>query len=381
VVGILNGTDLVEFKGQQGHQTLLTHVHGGTLGWITLSVIAASLWLFGSGEISRREEMIGRGLAHAAAATVIVYLVVFLTTVNWVRPIMGGIVTAVFIAFLGWVAMRARGRELTVPHLGILAAVASSGIGAVLGVIWAVQITTGDAIFIEDGEGSHPATMVVGFLVPVSMALSEWAFRRGRLPSPGRLGMLQILLPFLGGLSLMFGLLIDVLPLVMMSLPLELAAAVIYLWRMWPDLKAVDWIGGAEERFAALSVVWLVLNLGYFVWIINKYAEDFDAAPLGQVLVLDHLMFVGVMTNAIIALMAVATATRRELWSWADTPILLAMNVGLIGFIVGLLSGEDIWKQVSTPIMGGAILLAIVLYTMRLQGAGAAPDQAEAASG
>ncbi|MSQ61593.1 MAG: hypothetical protein EXR43_03310 [Dehalococcoidia bacterium] len=42
VIGILNGTDIVDF----GKKVLLAHVHGGTLGWITVSVCAASLWLF-----------------------------------------------------------------------------------------------------------------------------------------------------------------------------------------------------------------------------------------------------------------------------------------------------------------------------------------------
>ena len=40
VIGILNGTDLVDFS----HAKLLTHVHAGTLGWITLSALAGSLW-------------------------------------------------------------------------------------------------------------------------------------------------------------------------------------------------------------------------------------------------------------------------------------------------------------------------------------------------
>src|SRR5690606_13131356 len=42
VIGILNGADVVDFD----RMVLLSHVHAGTLGWITTSVIAASLWLF-----------------------------------------------------------------------------------------------------------------------------------------------------------------------------------------------------------------------------------------------------------------------------------------------------------------------------------------------
>ena len=356
---------------------LLTHVHGGTLGWITLAVLAASLWLFGAGTLSERERLVGRWSSYAAALFVPLYIVAFLTTTEMLRPTAGAIVMLVFFAFLAWVAVRARSIDLTVPHLGILAAVASSAVGAVLGVIWGIQIATGNQIFIEGGQDAHPAMMIVGFLVPVSMALSEWALRRGRLPSPGRLGVLQIALPFLGGLSLMLGFLIDVLPLVMLSLPLEIGAAAIYLWRMWPDLRAVDWVHGAEERFAALSVISLVINLGYFGYIINRYADDFDAAPLGEVLVLDHLMFIGVMTNAIFALMAVASSARRELWSWADNVILVGVNVGLVGFVVGLFSDEAVLKQIFTPIMGIAILLGIAVFTARLQ-TRAAPTMAEA---
>src|SRR3989304_10572631 len=46
VIGILNGLDLVEFD----HNTLMTHVHSGTLGWITLAVLAVCGWMFGGAQ-------------------------------------------------------------------------------------------------------------------------------------------------------------------------------------------------------------------------------------------------------------------------------------------------------------------------------------------
>ena len=367
VVGILNGTDLVDFEGQQGRQVLLTHVHGGTLGWITLAVLAASLWLFGAGTLGERERDVGRWLRYAAALFVPLYIVAFLTTMDISRPTAGAIVMLVFFAFLAWVAVRARSIDLTVPHLGILAAVASSAVGAVLGVLWGIQIATDNQILPEGGEDAHPALMVVGFLVPVSMAISEWALRSGRLPSPGRAGVAQIALPFIGGLSLMLGLLLDMVPLIMLSLPFEIVAVAIYVWRLWPDLRAVDWLHGAQERFCALSVAALAINLGYFGWLIGNYEGDFDLVPTGQILVLDHLMFIGVMTNAIFALMAVASSARRELWSWADGLVLVAVNVGLAGFVAGLLADEAVLKQIFTPIMGIAILFGIAVFTARLQ--------------
>ena len=44
LIGIANGTKVF---GTLDRNVLLTHVHAGTLGWITLGVAAACLWIFG----------------------------------------------------------------------------------------------------------------------------------------------------------------------------------------------------------------------------------------------------------------------------------------------------------------------------------------------
>src|SRR5437899_12574783 len=56
-IGILNGFHFITLP----RQVLLTHVHAGTLGWITLGVIAICLWLFG-------EETATPGHSQAARA-------------------------------------------------------------------------------------------------------------------------------------------------------------------------------------------------------------------------------------------------------------------------------------------------------------------------
>ena len=43
-IGIINGTKIF---GTLSRDVLLTHVHSGTLGWITLGAMAMVLWLFG----------------------------------------------------------------------------------------------------------------------------------------------------------------------------------------------------------------------------------------------------------------------------------------------------------------------------------------------
>src|SRR5215211_3565939 len=40
-IGILNGADVVEFNRNQ----ILTHVHAGTVGWMTLTIVASTFLL------------------------------------------------------------------------------------------------------------------------------------------------------------------------------------------------------------------------------------------------------------------------------------------------------------------------------------------------
>ncbi len=376
VVGILNGTDLADFD----RKALLTHVHAGTLGWITLSVLAAALWLFGEGGEGAAgwHTTLARWLSYGAAIFVAMYALAFLTTVGAMRPVAGGAVLFIISGFLVWLAVRARHVRLTVPHLGILAAVATSAVGSVLGVLIGIEFATGDSFLPEGAFDAHPAVMVVGFLVPVGMAITEWSLRSGQtLPAAGRLGTAQIALPFVGGLMLMVGALLDIVPLIILNLPFEIAGVAIYVWRLWPDLVRVRWVRGAHERLCALSVVFLVFNLLWLTYLIGRYEGDFDKVPFNLILILDHTMFIGVMTNTIFALMAVASSARHELWSWADNVILVGVNVGLAGFVAGLLADEAVLKQTFTPIMGIAILLGIAVFTARFQ-TEPAPAKAEA---
>jgi cbb3-type cytochrome oxidase subunit 1 len=52
-IGVLNGQRLIQLS----HDVLLTHVHSGTLGWITLSVFATSLIIFGNTSTERSPQL------------------------------------------------------------------------------------------------------------------------------------------------------------------------------------------------------------------------------------------------------------------------------------------------------------------------------------
>ena len=361
VIGILNGTDIVDFS----HKTLLTHVHTGTLGWITTSVFAAALWFFGATPATGWKASFPRWLPAATVLAVVAYNVAFFMTVGEARPTIGGFMLIVIVAWVAWIFAAAPATVLSVPRLGILAAVLTLTIGGLLGVLLGVMIATGNSILPGDAYASHPATMVIGFLIPVGMALAEWNVRPELLETKAtRSGWLQIGLPFIGGICVTLGLLADSPPLISLSLPFEIIGVGIFVKRLWPGFRSVDSAGAASSFVAAPTVFWLVANIVMFIYLIVRFQGDFDQVRVGLILALDHMMFIGVMSNSLFAQVRAASPEAKPA---AVRVLTYAMNIGLAGFVLGLLADEAILKQIFTPIMGLGILHGIVMFTMALR--------------
>lgn len=369
-IGILNGTDLVDFS----RKVVLSHVHAGTLGWITTSVFAATLWLFGD-SATEGQIRAARWLTRVAMVTLPVFAFTFAFTYDDPRALLGSLALATIIGFFAWTVVRARRVELTTVHLGFLAAVATSVIGGVLGVLLATKIATGRDVLPSGGEDAHPATMVVGFLIPVGMALAEWGLNGSSLRPAGRLGLAQIGLPFLGGVLLMLGLLIDVDPLPPLAALIELAGVAIFVVRLAPDVRRVDWAQRAPGRFAAAAGIAIIANIVFINYLAAANKGDFDLVPTHQILALDHMMFVGVLTNAIFA-MLVATTAGDARWPRVNDVVFVGMNLGLLGFVASLLAESNGLERVATPILGASIIIGLVEHTVRLRAGatvGAAP--------
>lgn len=362
VIGILNGTDIVEFD----RMVLLSHVHAGTLGWITTSVIAACLWLFGTSG-SEGEIRTGRWLGRATVVVLPVFAITFAFTTEDPRAVLGGLAMLVIVGALAWVVVRARRMEVSTVHLGFLAAVATSVVGAVIGVLVATEMATGRDVVADGGYDAHPATMVVGFLVPVGMALAEWGLRGTATGRAGRLGWAQMGLPFVGGVLLMLGLLLDIDPLPPLATIIELVGVGIFFKRMWPELRAVVWGDRTPGRYAAASAFAIIVNIIFLNYLVGANGGDIDAAGMNQILALDHTMFVGVVTNALFALHLVATAGRTR-WPQLDRYVFVGMNAGLTVFVVALLAESTWMMRIATPVLGLAILAGLLDRTLALQG-------------
>lgn len=355
VVGILNGTDLVDFS----QHLLLAHVHLGTLGWLTMSVFAGALAIFGDG---RAPGWI-RPIAMLAPVAALLYGIAFMLTGGIIRPVAGTLMSVVILGFAGWTATQATRVTLSTPHLGVLAGVLTSVLGATLGVLLGILIAMPASGLPPQLAGAHPAAMVVGFLVPSSMALIEWVLDPESIRRRASIaGWLQIGLPTLGGLAVVAGLLGDILPLVMLSLPLEVIGVVIFLARVLPRFGLARWSEAGPARHAAIATPFLVFNLGLFIYLIANYSEDIEGAPARLFLAIDHSIFVGVLTNAILGLIIRTTPGRRP--AWVDHFVFVAVSVGVAGFLAGLLMEQPPLVRVATPLLGTGILTAIGVHLL-----------------
>ncbi len=369
VIGILNGLDLIEFP----HNALMTHIHAGTLGWITLSVFAACGWIFGASRTAT-ELRLWRPSVWLAIAGVPLYVLAFWIDDANLRAIFALPVTLAIVGIFVWVAVRSR-EGWTIPRLAMLAAVFTLTIGAFFGTLIQVQLALGTQwLGLEAAGGAHVTAMAFSYLVMVGMALAEWRFVAPgeRLP---RAGLVQIGALFVGGLLLVIGALANVQALLMLNTIFQFVAVVIFIARLARPVLAVKWLEPGPMRFFGVSAAYVVVDIALLVFLIIQFvsgaygsAEDVSllVIPPWLIFALDHAIFIGVMSNAIFGLMALLTRGQETAAWWADHLVFWGMNVGLVGFVVGLAVESSILKQASSPVMGVSILVGLAVYVARL---------------
>ena len=363
-IGLLNGQRIVHLS----QDVLLTHVHAGTIGWITLSVFAISIWVFGEGASQGTHQYI-RWSSIIAAISVPLYVLAFLSGNFIARAVFGVPVLLVMIAFFGWVVARTRKISLGVAQLAILASLLTLVLGGLLGVLLQFQFASASAFLPAGAFGAHPATMVAGYLVLIGMALSELSL----MPDTGkvsRLGVTQVILLFLAGLAIGIGILLNLTPLYGLNTLFAVIGVLIYIIRFAPKIVRVNWLGHNSSRFFAISALFVVVNIALTVYLTASLISGAfppGAIPSGLLIALDHSIFVGVMTNAIFGLIHDATQEQRTLWPWAEDVLFWGMNIGLIGFLITLLSGALVLERIFTPIMGLSILLGLLTYGLRMR--------------
>ena len=376
LLGLANATQLF---GALDRNQLLTHLHSGTLGWITMGVIGLSVWMFGGRSMNTPIRL--SALATAA------YVLAFWSGNLPARAIFG--VTMLATIYGWWWFAVSRGMSegfghLDIPKLSILFGLTTLVIGSTLGVIVQVILGTGNAVPASpDLIGAHATAQTGGYLVIVAAGVIEWQLTGGGRRSTA--GLVQIALLFVGGLLLAFSLLdaANLGPQLGQALPgiatlFTLAGIVIVAVRLGRAALGTSWAAGGS-RHIAVAIGFLILAVILQAILVQQFIAaqgDVNKVSIGLLHSLDHSYFIGLMTNVLFGSILIFTKDSPRLWSWADNVIFWGLNIGAAAFIVVLLtvgSGEGAKPfthpvSFTAPIMGLAALLGIATLLTRLRG-------------
>ena len=352
VIGILNGADAVDFNRDQ----ILTHVHAGTVGWLSLSIIASAFLLFRASD---------RTLTLAIAVLVPVYVLAFYTGNLPFRAIAGTLLLAGIAWLLVWLWRQFLGSERTLPRLALLLGLTTFGYGAVVGVLLQLQFAFDLQLVSGDGVGAHASAMTFGYLVMAAMGFIEWRLLGTRgMPT---LGIIQVVALFVGGLVISVGLLAGMEQAAGgIYLLTQLVAVVLFVVRIWPTSLRVSWLGTDAARHFGAASVWVVGALVLFMYLVFSFitAENPDdpaAFPLNVLIASDHATYIGVITNIVVALLLGVLLARSTIAGWMRHAIFWGINLGLAVFVIGLIVDTAELKRIGAPVMGVTLLATLAI--------------------
>lgn len=362
VIGILNGTDIWD---PLPRNTVLTHVHAGTLGWVTLAVFGAAIWMYGSPDGTSSTALANYSIV-ALAIYVLAFWSVDLTTPTSIQRPVGG--TLAFIAMVWmfvWSWRQMRDRRWNVAEFGMILALAFLVIGAVLGVLLGLQLADVEIVDPSNADQlyeSHPGAMIAGFVILAGLALIEWLMPGRKAPSirESKTGVAQMLALFVAGLLFVAGSLFAVEPLLQVAGTLQLLGALILIGRFRRDLAPSHWSGPPVNRFVRTAVVGMIVVVALVIYLISQLSTGATFEEIGHIaLAFDHLNFIMVITNLVFAMLIMSS----DVSDAVNRFIFWGVNIGVAGFAVGLVAQSSLVKRIFTPILGLTLLYAIWTYS------------------
>lgn len=367
LIGLANATKVF---GTLSRETILTHVHSGTLGFITMGAFGVALWIFGGGA----SVVAARNVLISAVATA-AYILAFWSGNLPARAIFGTIELAVIVAWWWWILTQVRAigfGRLDHPRLSVFLAFTTLIVGSTLGVTVQVLLATGQILPAPgqgpDLVGGHVVAQVSGYLVLFAVGVGEWRLRADR-GARSRLGLTQSYLLFLAGLAAAIGVLLGVIPLLLASNLFFIVAAAIFVVRSYRGIAGADWGAAGSARYFAVAPIFLVVAVTLLTVLVASFAQaqgDVTKVPLGLIIAYDHATFIGVVTNILFGTAVALAGSRGSPW-W-DHAVFWPLNVGLVGFLGVLVfagSGSELVRYTAT-VMGLGAVIGIVTLSMRL---------------
>ncbi len=378
-LGVLN----VFTEGGIPRGQVLAHLHAGSIGWITLSVIATAFWAFtGRRAVSDSYARGASWLAWIALVVVAGYIASFYAAFSgagpfWLMPLFGVPTALVIWAAFAYtlVEMRHQARVTTVHLLlsgGLFVASLAATMGVLQGLTYATNLfpyPSGPGV---DPIGAHAGPMDM-YLALVLAALVEFFVRPDDDARWSGWGMAQMGLGVAGGVAILAALYTGLEPLIPLATVAFLSSVAIYLVRMgWRPFTRNPFRSGRSAAVAWGGLAFPVY-IAMFVGLVFLYFVPGRALPHALGVAFTHVTFVGAATNLILAAHSGYTPGRGGL-SRVEAVGVWVLNLGLVAFIAGEFLAQ---RPDGALIMALGVLLALGAVAWRM--IEAAPPAREAA--
>lgn len=376
LINIYFGFDNSLTVGEIDRWQILIHLHGGSIGWITLSAIGIMIWVVtGNRDVSAAYEQSVRRLAMGAVFIFAGYVPSF--GLAFSRP--SGFLVAL-LPFFGagavltlWVSAIFAFRQfkhqsvVTTVHYLIAGALLTAAIGATVGMLLGLERVIGQFLPLPQGDrvGAH-AGMMDTYLFLVASAVIELATRKEekRWSWPG---LLQALLWMVGAALVPLAFFLNVVEQILPIFGLMLILGMLiflgrYAWRALANFS----FGEGVARWVWFGTLWLIIYMGLFLYAVMGTGGDFSVLPPWFFAVFAHAGFVGMMTNLIMAVVASRAESARNVVPWGESASFWLINLGILVFL-GLKISADI--RIGAMVMGIGVLLGVFTMFRRLQSA------------
>jgi hypothetical protein len=366
-LGMARGIGLITFENRN---QLLTHLHSGAIGWITLGIMAAVLWLYGGNAPRRGEERWASWTTMLLMVAVPLYIFAWWTGNLPFRAVAGSLALVGIVSFVVWLVREAAAigyRNLTTPQLGAVVGLVALVVGSTLGVLLQIGFATKTTLVPGESVGAHAETQISAYLVLVAMSVAYW-----RLHGNDRTarGTWMVWLFFLGGAVNAISLLANVVQATILFIPLDIAAFVLLFTVVWRKVLAPGWFSADSARHFAIAVpyglVFLVIFMVLIGGLVSGVWKEFTDIPTNLIPASEHPLFVGMVTNTLFGLLFDLNRSRRSILPWADHVVFWGISLAVAAFTLAILfDATDLFKFI-TPVLGLSILVGIVAHTLRL---------------
>jgi hypothetical protein len=377
LINIFYGFDNALTDGAIPRWQTLIHLHAGSIGWITLSIIAMAVWIF-SGDRELSDSYIGRikNLTRFSIIVFACYVVSFGLAFSkgdnffFLLPIFGTLsAVAIWVSGAFAVTQYRKSEVKTSPQLMVTGALVITSLGALMGVLLGLENALNATIIPgADRVGAHAGVMD-GYLLLAASAVVGWFLGRNAEGRYSRGALAQALCFFLAPVVVWLGLIVDQEMLAGLSAPLIIIGVVIFAVRNARDVFKLNPLRRGPGGWVFFGSIWTVIWAILFAYIIVLFVSgDLDPETVSPELAVlfvlfAHSAFVGTMTNLILGADSVRSHASRHILSWAEPVGLWLMNLGIIVFI-GLEYIND--SRLGAIVMGIGVLVGVGTMMVRL---------------